>query len=85
MVTLQNPTRNPIYYTLNGERQIGILPRQQVTLRGVGYADIKFDRGLGDGSIYAYRLASGKTYVFGWKEIDLPEIGTANVLNLYSK
>jgi hypothetical protein len=63
-VTLRNPTNNPVAYSINGERQISLLPGYRITHSGVGKCDITFDIGRGDGTIRAYNLPSGKTFHF---------------------
>ena len=82
-VTLRNPGKNPVYYSVNGEKQIALLGGMKRTHRGVGTAEVRFDRGLGDGSVFDYTLGSGKTYVFKWETTDYPEVGRVQMLNLF--
>lgn len=82
-VTIRNPTSKVVFYTFNGEKQIGLPADYQRTHRGVGKAEIRFDRGLGDDSVFDYNLSSGKTYHFRWIMTDLPEVGKVSMLNLY--
>ena len=82
-VTVRNPGKNSVYYKFNGEEQIALSGGMQRTHRGVGTPEIRFDRGLKDGSYFAYTLSSGKSYSFRWQDMNLPEVGRARVLNLH--
>jgi hypothetical protein len=66
-VTIRNPTRHVVFYTLNGRDPGGLMPGYQRTHTGVGTAEIRFDIGRGDGSISAYTLGSGRTYHFQYR------------------
>jgi hypothetical protein len=82
-VTIRNPTKGPVFYTFNGEVQIGLLAHQKRTHRGTGKPEIEFSSGY-DGGVRSYRLDSGRTYQFGWKSykaLDWQPAG--NALDLY--
>jgi hypothetical protein len=82
-VTIRNPGKNPVFYSLNGQEQIALLGGMKCTHSGVGKAEIRFDRGLGDGSYFDYNLPSGQSYSFKWIHTDYPEWGRVRMLNLY--
>ena len=84
-VTIRNPTDVPINYSINGEAQIALLARMQRVHSGTGrnFAEIQFDRALGDGSVFDYNLASGQSYSFQFVRVNLPDFPDANMLNLF--
>lgn len=75
-VTLRNPTKNPIFYQINGQEQVGLPAGYKVTLRGVGTAQIKFDIGAGDGTYRSYNLRSGRSYYFDYR--NSPAVGASS-------
>lgn len=48
-VTIRNMTNTQVFYSFNGEEQIVLMPNFQRTHSGPGSAEIRFDRGVGDG------------------------------------
>jgi hypothetical protein len=82
-VTIRNPGRGSVYYSLNGKEQIVLLGGMKRTHSGVGKVEIRFDRGLGNNSVFAYNLSSGQSYSFKWVDTEYPEWGRVRMLNLY--
>lgn len=79
-VTLCNPNKGEIYYLINNQKQIALLPNSQIKVTGAGKCNIRFQSG--SGGEYSYDLGSGKSYTFRWKEVTTHN-GKEWNLNLY--
>jgi hypothetical protein len=79
-VTLRNPNKGEIYYLINNQKQIALLPNSQIRVTGAGKCNIRFQSG--SGGEYSYDLGSGKSYTFRWKEVTTHN-GKEWNLNLY--
>src|ERR1051325_9348714 len=81
-VTLANPTRGTIFYSFRNKVQIGLVSGYQRTHEGYGAPDVQFD--TGNDSLSHVNLSNGNTYHFNWKQVDLPEVGIVQMLELFT-